>query len=162
KLSERPEEKAARRRYRLPTEAEWEYACRGKENATAPFHFGHSLSSSDANFDGSSPYGPGTRSGRDLKRTAEAGSSGKPNDFGLYDRQGNVAEWCADWYGPYDPKQKTDPKGPASGTRPVVRGGSWMDRGIACRAADRNASADELASKTIGFRVVFDPPAKAP
>src|SRR5262249_31361738 len=84
RLSARPEERRLRRTYRLPTEAEWEYACRA--GTTAPFHHGPTLDAAQANFDGAG-----------LKRTARVGSY-SPNACGLYDMHGNVWEWCADWY----------------------------------------------------------------
>src|SRR5262249_40165728 len=121
-LSGRPDEVAAGRVYRLPTEAEWEYACRGGTAAKTPFHFGQSLASDQANFDGNRPYrgiGPGPW----LERTTTVGSY-PPNGFGLYDMHGNVAEWCSDWYDKnyYSTSPKTDPKGAASGKYRIIRG----------------------------------------
>src|SRR5439155_4637596 len=96
KLSELPEEKKAGRMYRLPTEAEWEYACRAGTRTV--FHFGDSLSSTQANFNGRYGYG-GAEAGPYLHKTAKVGSY-QPNAFGLHDMHGNVAEWCWDWYDP--------------------------------------------------------------
>ena len=121
KLSAVPEERNAGRMYRLPTEAEWEYACRaGTETA---FHFGNSLDSHQANFLGTFPFGDAEK-GPLRNRTTAAGSF-KPNAFGLNDMHGNVWEWCSDWYGRYYYQNSPvdDPQGPASGTRKVIRGG---------------------------------------
>jgi formylglycine-generating enzyme required for sulfatase activity len=95
KLSALEKEQAAKRLYGLPTEAQWEYACRGGARESTPFHFGRSLSSTQANFNGDYPY-EGAPKGQYLVKTASVGSY-KPNDFGLYDMHGNVWEWCADW-----------------------------------------------------------------
>jgi formylglycine-generating enzyme required for sulfatase activity len=100
-------ELAAKRVYRLPTEAEWEYTCRGGARKSTPFHFGPSLSSTQANFCGSSPYGEAGK-GPYLRRTSTIGSY-KPNDFGLFDMHGNVREWCADWYDRYGNNTNKDP-----------------------------------------------------
>ena len=94
--------------YRLPTEAEWEYACRA--GATTAYSFGDSLMKSDANIDGDS-----------IKTVG----SYKPNAFGLYDMHGNVSEFCEDWYGDYQAGAVTDPKGAATGTERVLRGGAF-------------------------------------
>lgn len=139
--------------YRLPTEAEWEYACRA--NTTTPFAFGASLSSEQANFNGDYPYG-GAAKGANRGKTVRVGSF-KPNGFGLYDMHGNVWEWCEDvWHENY----KDAPSNGAawlSGGNPgarVLRGGSWYDYGNGCRAAFRgwNAPGDRLIYN--GFRVV--------
>ena len=113
RLSARPDEKQAGRKYRLPTEAEWEYACRA--GTSTPFHGGDSLSSSEANFNGEYPAGD-AKQDKYLRRTAKGGSY-KPNTFGLYDMHGNVAEWCADWYDPdyYLDSPDDDPLGPPFG-----------------------------------------------
>src|SRR5262249_5007346 len=128
KLSEREEEQKAGRVYHLPTEAEWEYACRG--GARSPFHYGNALSSTQANFHGDYAYGNAAK-GPSLERTTSVGSY-DANAFGLYDMRGNVWEWCADWYGPYPAKPVQDPTGPATGAHRVVRGGSWDQYGSNC------------------------------
>ncbi|MBY0444146.1 MAG: formylglycine-generating enzyme family protein, partial [Burkholderiales bacterium] len=105
----------------LPTEAQWEYACRAG-TATA-FHWGSTCDGSQANCRGDLPYG-GSVAGPNRETTTPVGMYA-PNNWGLYDMHGNVAEWCADWYGPYPSGQATDPSGPASGQHRVLRGGSW-------------------------------------
>ncbi len=162
KLSARPEERERGRTYRLPTEAEWEYACRA--GTVTAFHFGNSLSSREANFNGNYPHGEAEK-GPYLRRTAKVGSY-KPNAFGLYDMHGNVAEWCADWYDPdyYSRSPEKDPPGPASGVVPddydnfylVVRGGCWLDDARACRSACRQRAMHQNRYRLIGFRVVCE------
>ncbi len=161
KLSDRLEEKRAGRTYRLPTEAEWEYACRA--GSTTAFNCGDSLSATQANFNGNFPYG-GAAKGPYLQKTAKVGSY-KPNAWGLYDMHGNVAEWCADYYDKdsYRTSPKTDPRGPEKGVLPtgyrndhyrVVRGGCWLDEGRACRSAYRFRAMPHDPYRLIGFRVV--------
>src|SRR5205085_2199673 len=118
----------------LPTEAEWEYACRA--GSKTAFSFGDSLSSKQANFRGTEPYK--AKEGPDLKRTARVGSY-EPNGFGLYDMHGNVWEWCKDYYETdwYDKSPLKDPKGPKTGSSHVLRGGGWDWTGWACRSAMR-------------------------
>ena len=149
--AEFPAEKG--RTYRLPTEAEWEYACRaGAKTAT---QFGNHLDSNEANFNGLSPYN--TDEGGPFWRRTTRVSEYKVNAFGLYDMHGNVQEWCADWYAAdsYAKSPKADPAGPAEGTERVLRGGAWPNTGKACRSAARNKHAPDSASYTFGFRVVL-------
>src|SRR5262249_39654904 len=110
KLSELPEEVKAGRKYRLPTEAEWEYACRA--GTTTPFAFGNNLTLDQANFDGRFENA-GPQPAKWLGRPSAVGSY-KPNAWGLYDMHGNVWEWCQDWYQPdyYTKSPKQDPPGP--------------------------------------------------
>jgi formylglycine-generating enzyme required for sulfatase activity len=152
RLSELPEEKKEGRVYRLPTEAEWEYACRA--GTETPFHCGLSLSSLQANFDGSLPYG-GAEKGPFLERTSEVGSY-PPNVWGLYDLHGNVWEWCLDWYdeGYYAHGPVHDPSGPEAGVKKVLRGGAWCRAGRACRSAYRAGVVPEAKCIDVGFRVV--------
>jgi formylglycine-generating enzyme required for sulfatase activity len=158
KLSALAEEKKAGRKYRLPSEAEWEYACRA--GTSTPFHQGKSLSSTQANFNGNSPYG-GAKSGPYLGRTSKVGSY-RPNAWGLYDMHGNVYQWCADWFGKdyYKDSPRVDPKGSDEDTGRVVRGGSWDNTGSECRAAWRLMSDPTSRYDTYGFRVVCDIPKK--
>ena len=139
--------------YRLPTEAEWEYACRAGTNTGTSF--GNSLVSSQANFDGNESYNSAT-TGQYLGRTAPVGSY-PANAWGLYDMHGNVAEWCWDWFALYDRKPTpSNPTGPASGDDRVVRGGSWRAAGKFLRSANRSASDDASPSLRFndrGFRV---------
>jgi formylglycine-generating enzyme required for sulfatase activity len=156
KLSELPEEKRAKRLYRLPTEAEWEYACRGGAASYPVFHFGNSLSSTQANFDGNHPYG-GARKGPYLGRTSEVGAYKVSNGFGLHDLHGNVWEWCADWYAEdyYAGSPRLDPPGPSEGSARVIRGGSWGNSGQRCRSAERGRNAPGYRSYILGFRVAL-------
>lgn len=154
KLTNLPAEKKAGRVYRLPTEAEWEYACRA--GTTTPFHFGKSLSARQANFNGQHPYG-GAEKGPFLVRTTKVGSY-PPNAFGLYDMHGNVWEWCADWYGRgyYRNSPVDDPKGPKSGSMRVIRGGEWYGDGRDCRSAFRYADEPTGVFYVMGLRVAMD------
>jgi len=129
------------RKYRLPTEAEWEYACRA---GTAGRFAGDKLDDFawyDANSDG---------------RTHPVATK-KPNAWGLYDMHGNVAEWCADYYAPaYPAASVTDPAGPPEGKARVVRGGSWASFERGCRSASRHSSSAAYQLKFIGVRVVME------
>jgi formylglycine-generating enzyme required for sulfatase activity len=164
KLSARAAEKRSGRVYRLPTEAEWEYACRGGAS-TKPFHFATSipsLSSTQANFNGNFPYG-GAAKAPSLERTTTVGSY-KANAFGLFDMHGNVWEWCADWYDKdyYKTSPRKDPTGPTTGTARVLRGGSWDGSGQICRAAFRLFYDPGIRGSIIGFRVACPPPPGTP
>ncbi len=139
--------------YRLPTEAEWEYACRaGTTTATA---YGNSLSSTQANFNGNYPYG-GAAKGPYLAVTTKVGSY-SANAWGLYDMHGNVYEWCLDWYGDYRGGIVTDPRGPTTGSSRVFRGGGWSDDSRGCRSAYRNGLWPDSGDDYIGFRPVLAP-----
>jgi len=142
------------RRVDLPSEAEWEYACRA--GTTTPFHFGSKLNGDLANCDGNHPYGTDVK-GTDTNATADVGSY-PANPWGLYDLHGNVYEWCRDYYGPYekvgglaDPIQLTK----QSYYSRVLRGGSWSGYAWSCRAAYRNGLAPDNRSRGMGFRISF-------
>jgi formylglycine-generating enzyme required for sulfatase activity len=124
---------------RLPTEAEWEYACRA--GTTTPFNTGSSLNSSQANFNSN------------VGQTKPVGSYA-PNAWGLHDMHGNVWEWCSDWYGDYSSSPQTNPKGPSSGSYRVLRGGSWNYYGGGCRSAYRINYGPSGRYSFIGFRLV--------
>jgi formylglycine-generating enzyme required for sulfatase activity len=153
RLSERPAEKAASRVYRLPTEAEWEYACRA--GSVTAFSSGVTLSSTEANFNGNYPYGVVPR-GPYLERTTKVGSY-PPNSFGLYDMHGNVWEWCADYYNRtgYRNSPRYDPQGPTTGNLRVVRGGSCCNIGRFCRSAYRFGVAPGNRDHDVGMRLVM-------
>ena len=107
--------------YRLPSEAEWEYACRALR--TTPFHFGETISTNQANYDGNFAYGNG---GRGVFRWKTTPVDRFPaNAWGLHDMHGNLWECCQDWYGDYPRKNQVDPQGPNAGRCRVLRGGSW-------------------------------------
>jgi formylglycine-generating enzyme required for sulfatase activity len=128
--------------FRLPTEAEWEYACRA--GSKARFSFGDSESAL-----GDYAWYRGSRGGK-----PEPVAQKKPNAWGLYDMHGNVWEWCADWLADYPKGAVTDPQGPASGYVRVLRGGSWCDVTVHCRAAHRRQADPGRRDKDDGFRVV--------
>ena len=141
------------RPYRLPTEAEWEYACRA--GAATPFHFGETISVEQANYNGNYAYGAGKK-GVFREKTTRVGSF-PPNVWGLYDMHGNVAQWCQDALGEY-PKNPTeavvDPLGMTGASR-VLRGGSWIDNPQECRSAYRGGSQPNLRHSLVGFRLCF-------
>jgi formylglycine-generating enzyme required for sulfatase activity len=153
RLSALPMERKAGRTYRLPTEAEWEHACRAG-GGPRPFYFGHTISPRQANFDATFPY-DGAPRGTSLRRTCKVGSYAA-NRFGLHDMHGNVREWCADWYDAdyYGKSPRRDPQGPSGGSLRVIRGGGHSSAGQACRSAVRFSGAPGLRDPDLGFRVV--------
>jgi formylglycine-generating enzyme required for sulfatase activity len=137
--------------YHLPTEAEWEYACRA--GTTSPFSTGSNITTSQANYNGNGPYN-GNAKGTNRERTTNVGSF-SPNAFGLYDMHGNVFEWCWDWYGEYSSgAQTTDPQGAVSSAIRVERGGSWDSLGRSLRSAYRYGSSPGNRYGDLGFRLV--------
>ncbi|MCL2180397.1 MAG: SUMF1/EgtB/PvdO family nonheme iron enzyme, partial [Treponema sp.] len=129
--------------YRLPTEAEWEYACRA--GTTTDYNTGASITASHANFDGI------------INRTITVGSYA-PNAWGLYDMHGNVWEWCWDWYDIPEQRAQTDPRGASSGSYRVLRGGSWSFSAAYVRSAYRSVSTPTIQYYDSGFRVVRNVP----
>jgi len=128
--------------YRLPTEAEWEYACRA--GTTTAYSFGDKITPKDVNYVGSK-----------IGESVAVGSY-KPNAFGLYDMHGNVWEWCEDWRGEY-PFAETDPKGPANGEYRVLRGGSRFNNELCARSSIRNNDFSTNRASTYGFRLARTP-----
>lgn len=135
--------------YRLPTEAEWEYACRA--GTTTPFNTGANITSDQANYYGYYPYN-NAPSGLYRNTTLQVGGFA-PNAWGIFDMHGNVWDWCWDWYGAYAAGPQTDPSGPNSGSFRVNRGGGWNDFGRHLRCAYRAAHTPSNRTFNIGFRV---------
>ncbi|MFM6343985.1 MAG: formylglycine-generating enzyme family protein [Dolichospermum sp.] len=139
--------------YRLPTEAQWEYACRA--GTTTPFHFGDRITTDLANYDGNYTYGDGLK-GVHRKGTTEVGSF-KANEFGLHDMHGNVWEWCQDdWHDNYEGAPIDGSAWISLSNRKVLRGGSWNYYPVLCRSASRNWDNAKFNYNNFGFRVVCD------
>ena len=136
-------------KYRLPSEAEWEYAARA--GTKTPFYTGDCLSTGQANYNGNYP-GTGCSKGEYRGKTTSVGSF-SPNPWGLYDMHGNVWEWCQDWFGDYSSGSVTDPEGPSSGSYRVNRGGSWSSSARICRSAFRSRDKPGYRSSDLGFRL---------
>jgi formylglycine-generating enzyme required for sulfatase activity len=136
--------------YRLPTEAEWEYACRA--GTTTPFNTGNNITTGNANYDGNNPYNNNAK-GEFRRKTTPVGSFA-PNPWGLYDMHGNVFEWCWDWYGSYPSWPQIDPRGAVSGSYRVLRGGSWDYIGSSLRSASRLYFDPSGRVYAYGFRLV--------
>ena len=167
KLSALPAEKQAGYVYRLPTEAEWEYACRA--GTTTEYSSGDSDSelgdyawygnnSGDQQIDALNIWNTDEdnyidRLSENNCRTHPVGGK-KPNGWGLYDMHGNVYEWCQDWYGSYPSGSVTDPTGAASGSLRVLRGGSWFNYSDYCRSAYRSGNTPDYRYINLGFRVL--------
>ncbi|MBT9314897.1 formylglycine-generating enzyme family protein [Leptothoe spongobia] len=147
-----------RRPYRLPSEAQWEYACRA--GTQTPFYFGQTLTDEVANYRATSTYKNGPK-GKFLEETVDVTHFGLANAYGLCDMHGNVDEWCADhWHGSYD-KAPTDGSpwlSQDSEASRVLRGGSWISSPWVCRSASRVYGLPGYRDSYIGFRVSCEPP----
>lgn len=136
--------------FSLPTEAQWEYACRAATNT--PFSFGKTITTEQANFDGNYPY---ARSPKGEYRSKTVPVKSMPrNPWGLYQMHGNVWEWCSDWYAEYSLDNLTDPTGPESGSSRVVRGGSWFLNARDVRSACRSGYDPGNRFSILGFRLL--------
>ncbi len=149
--------KLAKGKYRvtLPTEAQWEYACRA--GTKTPFNTGENLTTEQANYNGNHPYKDNPK-GKFLKTTTAIGNY-PANEWGLYDMHGNVLEWCQDkWHGNYQ-SAPTDGTAWETGesSRRVLRGGGWPDNAQNCRSAGRSHAAPDDRNAYFGFRLVFVP-----
>ncbi|MDM8557143.1 formylglycine-generating enzyme family protein [Desulfococcaceae bacterium HSG7] len=140
-------------KYRLPTEAEWEYACRA--GATTLFSFGQCLSSRQANFDNTHPMKDCPKWPYEEKPVPVASFS--PNAWGLYDMHGNVWEWCQDWKITYPLSPVSDSSDTSSKKRRITRGGSWYNEARDCRSANRGSGSPDYYSHNLGFRLVKTP-----
>jgi len=147
------------KKYRLPTEAEWEYACRA--GTTTPFNTGSNLTTDQANYDGNYPYG-GNAKGV-YRQTTVPVDSFAPNALGLYNMHGNVWEWCSDWYkDTYYAECKargtvSNPDNQEPGSARVIRGGRWDGNAEYCRSAYRSWGTPGYRNDDVGFRLVFVP-----
>jgi len=140
--------------FRLPTEAEWEYACRA--GTVTPFYTGETINPDQANYNAAKLYGKGLK-GDAKKRTTKVGSY-PPNSFGLYDMPGNVWEWCSDRYSKksYKIDSSVDPLGTGDSLSVVIRGGGWDSPPVDCRSASRDSRKSWRHLNDIGFRVVLE------
>jgi formylglycine-generating enzyme required for sulfatase activity len=142
---DRLNQKEGHKRYRLPTEAEWEYAARAGTTSTYSFGDDASQLGQYAWYDGNSG-----------KTTHPVGQR-KPNAWGLYDMHGNVWEWVQDWYGHYSGSPSTDPRGPSSGSYRMLRGGAWNFPAAYCRSAARAPNSPGNRNDNVGFRLALSP-----
>ncbi|NBS26939.1 MAG: formylglycine-generating enzyme family protein, partial [Gammaproteobacteria bacterium] len=146
-LSALPQERSAGRVYRLPTEAEWEYACRA--GSATRYSFG----------DNEPQLGDFGWYAGNSRRLPHPVAKKNPNAWGLHDMHGNVWEWCSDWYGDYPRGAVTDPKGSKTGSDRVHRGGGWKNLAESCRSAERHGPGPSARYNDVGFRLAMDIPA---
>ena len=132
--------------YRLPTEAQWEYACRAGEDSK--WCFGNE----EEELQNYAWYGEDSSKG-----SAHPVAHKRPNAWGFYDMHGNVWEWCQNWSGAYEASSQDDPPGPATGSRRVCRGGCWSDSAWYCRSASRYGYSPARRYNSLGFRLALVP-----
>ena len=139
----------------LPTEAQWEYACRA--GTSTPFNTGNFLTNLQANYDWANPYNGGTNTVTTGPGNTQAVGTYTANAWGLHDMHGNVSEWCSDWYGTYPTTAQTNPTGAASGSYRVYRGGRWRSYAKDTRSAYRDYNIPGYDDYRQGFRIVLVP-----
>ena len=137
--------------YRLPTEAEWEYACRA--GTVTAFNTGDKITTDQANYDGTYSYNKSVK--ETYRETTVPVGGFEPNQWGIFDMHGNVWEWCWDWYGPYNLRNTVNPTGPASGSSRIIRGGSWGGSARYLRSANRCSNVPFSRDNYLGFRVLL-------
>jgi formylglycine-generating enzyme required for sulfatase activity len=135
--------------FRLPTEAEWEYAARGGNKSQGYTYSGSNTIGNVAWYYDNS-YALGSSNPNYGTQTV---ATKAPNELGIYDMSGNAFEWCQDWYGSYSLSSQTNPAGPTSGSYRVIRGGSWFSSPTYCRVADRDCDTPSRAYNSLGFRL---------
>ena len=138
--------------YRLPTEAEWEYACRAGTGTA--FWWGNTINTNQANYNGTYRYGKDGKAGESRQKTTPVDFF-PANPWGLHDMHGNLYQWCQDWYGTYSTYRRTNPRGATSGSARVFRGGAWSESPWACRSAYRNGFGPGARSPRYGCRVLL-------
>ena len=136
--------KLTKKNFRMPTEAEWEFAARGGNNSNKYKYSGSNTIGSVAWYNSNA----GGKSHPVAQKEA--------NEMNLYDMSGNVWEWCSDWYGNYTMSAQTNPKGPSSGTGKVIRGGGYDDSPTECRVSVRSNASTSSSLTTIGFRLIME------
>jgi formylglycine-generating enzyme required for sulfatase activity len=134
---------ATGKNYRLPTEAEWEYAARGGSKSSGYKYSGSDDINDVARFDG------------DIDDSTHPVGTKQPNELGIYDMSGNVWEWCSDWLGDYSASAQQDPTGVSSGSNRVLRGGGWFSTARNCRVAGRSGDSPSVSDDIMGFRLVL-------
>ncbi|MDR3653635.1 MAG: SUMF1/EgtB/PvdO family nonheme iron enzyme [Paludibacter sp.] len=139
----------------LPTEAQWEYACRA--GTTTPFNTGDFLTNLQANYDWAYPYNNGTNTVTIYPGKTQTVGTYAGNAYGLFDMHGNVWEWCSNWYDIYPTTAQTNPTGATTGSNRVIRGGGWRENAQGCRSAYRSYGGPYSTSYSAGFRVVLVP-----
>lgn len=141
------------RKFRLPTEAEWEFAARGGKKS-AGYKYSGSNNISAVAWNTEKFY---EKDKNDPDFGLQVVKSKKPNELGIYDMSGNAREWCADWYGPYTDEAQTNPQGPSSGSYRLIRGGGWATYLTTCRCSARSNYSPTERKSDVGFRLVLIP-----